>query len=284
MLRYVIVVLVLCINFPAYSLTFSSPPRESRAAGNEFYQPLAKYLSMVLGEEVTYKHPSSWLYYQRSIKRDEYDIVFDGPHLASWRMKHYDHKPVMMLPGNLIFYFIAKKDNSYVNNTKDLAAKKVCVLPPPNLNALVLLETLEGPAREPIIKGIKGGLKAVVKSLISEKCVGAVLPAGFYNKKLSDAQRNQLKIIYKSVPLPNQAITVSKRVSVKQRQQIINALSTEQGLKIINGFGKRFGGGFIPAQGEKYNGASQLLEGSILGWQGKKNKNIKSSVSGTGSK
>jgi len=281
MLRYVIVVLILCMSFPAYSLTFSSPPRESREAGNKFYQPLANFLSMVLGEKVTYKHPSSWLYYQRSIKRDEYDIVFDGPHLASWRMKHYNHKPVMMLPGNLVFYFIAKNDNNYVNNTKDLAAKKVCVLPPPNLNALVLLETLEGPAREPIIKGIKGGLKSVVKSLISEKCVGAVVPAGFYNKKLSDAQKNQLKIIYKSVPLPNQAITVGKHLSEMQVKQIMNALSTEEGLKIINIFGKRFGGGFVPAQADKYNGASHLLEGSILGWQGKKNKNLKSPVSGT---
>jgi len=281
MLRYVIVVLFICINLPAYSLTFSSPPRETKQAGNKFYQPLAKYLSKVLGEDVTYKYPSSWLYYQRSIKRDEYDIVFDGPHLASWRMKHYDHKPVMMLPGNLVFYFIAKSDNNYVNNTKDLAAKKVCVLPPPNLNALVLLEALEGPAREPIIKGIKGGLKAVVKSLISEKCVGAVVPAGFYNKKLSDEHRSQLKIIDKSAPLPNQLITVSKRVTLIQVQQIINALSTETGLKIINGFGKRFGGGFIPAEGEKYIGASHLLEGSILGWQGKKNKKLTSPVSGT---
>lgn len=274
MLRYVIVILILCINLPAYSLTFSSPPRESKEAGSKFYQPLAKYLTMVLGEEVIYKHPSSWLYYQRSIKRDEYDIVFDGPHLASWRMKHYDHKPTMMLPGELAFYFIAKSDDSYVNNTKDFAAKKVCVLPPPNLNALVLLEVLDGPAREPIVKGIKGGLKAVVKSLIEGKCVGAVVPAGFYNKKLSENHRRQLKIIHKSAPLPNQVITVSSRISSIQVQQVINALSTEEGLKIINAFGGRFGGNFIPAVGEKYIGASRLLEGSILGWQGKKIKKI----------
>ena len=280
MLRHVIVVLFLCISLPAHSFTFSSPPRESRAAGQKFYQPLAIYLSKILGEEVTYKQPSSWLYYQRSIKRDEYDIVFDGPHLASWRMKHYEHKPVMMLPGNLVFYIITRSDNVNVNNTKDLAAKKVCVLPPPNLNALVLLEELAGPAREPVVKGIKGGLKAVVKGLIAKKCVGAVVPAGFYNKKLSEAQRRQLKILHKSAPLPNQVITVSKQVSLMQVQQIINALSTDEGLKIINGFGGRFGGGFIPAEAEKYIGASHLLEGSILGWQGKKNKGINSPTFG----
>jgi len=274
MFRFVVVIFILCINLPAYSLTFSSPPRESKKAGNKFYQPLAKYLTMVLGEEVTYKHPSNWLYYQRSIKRNEYDIVFDGPHLASWRMKHYAHKATMMLPGGLAFYFIARRDNEKVNNTKDLAAQKVCVLPPPNLNALVLLEKLDGPAREPVIKGIKGGLKTVVKSLIAKDCKGAVVPAGFYNKKLSDTQRSQLKIIYKSVPLPNQVITVSNRMSSIQVQQVINALSTEEGLAIINAFGRRFGGDFIPAVGEKYIGASRLLEGSILGWQGKKNKKI----------
>jgi len=268
------------VNLPAYSLTFSSPPRESKEAGNKFYQPFAKYLSKVLGEEVTYEHPSSWLYYQRSIKRDEYDIVFDGPHLASWRMKHYDHKPIMMLPGNLVFYFIAQSDNKGINNTKDLAAKKVCVLPPPNLNALVLLEALAGPAREPIVKGIKGGLKAVVKSFIADECEGAVVPAGFYNKKLSEAQRSQLKILKKSAPLPNQAITVGKRMSLGQVQKVINALATDEGLKIINGFSKRFGGGFIPAVAEKYIGPSRLLEDSILGWQGTNSKKINWSTIG----
>ena len=57
-----------------------------------------------------------------------------------------------MLPGRLAFYFIARSDENYVNNTRDLAAKKVCVLLQPNLNALVLLEVLDGSARASIIK------------------------------------------------------------------------------------------------------------------------------------
>lgn len=274
MMRYVLALLILCINLPAHSLTFSSPPRESKAVGDELYQPLAQYLSMVLGEEVSYEHPTNWLHYQRSIKRDEFDIVFDGPHLASWRIKHHGHTPIMMLPGNLVFYFITRNENTNVNQLLDLAVKKVCVLPPPNLNALILLEILDGPAREPVVKGIKGGLKNVIKSLMADECEGAVVPAGFYNKKLPEKQQNQLRIIHQSAPLPNQVITVSKRLSSQQVQQIRKAFSTDEGLRIINKFGKRFGGDFIPAEAKAYDGPSRLLENSILGWQGKSDSTV----------
>jgi len=64
-------------------LVLSAPPRESFKAGNKLYGPLAEHLTKLLGQKVTYKHPENWLHYQRELRNDVYDIVFDGPHFIS---------------------------------------------------------------------------------------------------------------------------------------------------------------------------------------------------------
>ena len=275
MLKYILLFLTLSLHIPAYSLVLTSPPRETPEAGAKAYGPLADYLTNLLGEKVVYKHPENWLRYQRSIKRDEFDIVFDGPHLASWRVKHHGHTPLMMLTGSLVFFYIAKKDNNQINGPKDFAAQKICVMPPPNLTSLVMLSHLDGPATEPVIKSIKGGFKNVAKGLLDDKCVGAVVPAGFYKKKMSDEERNQLKVVYKSTPLSNQVLTASNRISADNIQKIIASLSSGEGLEIINKFANRFGGKkFIPAEKEKYIEANDLLEGKIIGWRGTSKSSI----------
>lgn len=263
-----------CFTTSAYSFTLSSPPRESKQQGEIFYGPLAEYLSQQLGTPVKYKHPGNWLKYQRSIKRNEYDIIFDGPHLASWRIKHHNHSPTMKLAGQLVFYFVTRNEYASIQTPKDLAAKKVCVLPPPNLNSLILLQRLNGPASDPVIKSIKGGLRKVIDGLFDEKCIAAVIPSGFFKNKLTQAERDQLRIIFKSNPLSNQVITVSDRFSPEQITKISRALQTERGMEMINKFGKRFGKHFEVASKSDYEGASDLLEGVIIGWEGKNKRDF----------
>lgn len=274
MLKILACLLAISFASPANCYVLTSPPRESKEAGKEFYGPLADYLTKVLGTKITYKHPGSWLRYQRSIKRNEYDIVFDGPHLASWRIKHHDHTPMMKLTGKLIFYFVTKTEHSHIQKPKDFAAKKICVLPPPNLNSLILLSELNGPARDPVIKSIKGGLRKVITGLFDDKCVGAVIPAGFYKNKLTQQERDQLRIIYQSKPLSNQVITASARFSSQQINIMMEALKQQQGTDVINKFGKRFGKKFEPADKISYEGASHLLEGVVIGWEGKNKRNF----------
>ncbi|MDH5777459.1 MAG: phosphate/phosphite/phosphonate ABC transporter substrate-binding protein, partial [Gammaproteobacteria bacterium] len=69
----------------------TAPPRESKEAGNKLYTPLANHLSKLLNAKVVYQHPGNWLNYQRDMREDKYDIVFDGPHFISWRLEHLKH-------------------------------------------------------------------------------------------------------------------------------------------------------------------------------------------------
>jgi len=251
-------------------LIFTAPPREPKQKALELYTPFAEHLSQLLGEEVEYHYPRGWLRYQRDIRRNVYDLIFDGPHFASWRMLHLGHKPLVKLPGTLIFYFITPVTNVDITKTSDLIYKKVCIIPPPNLTALVLLAELNDPIKEPVLKSVKGGMPAVFKELGENSCIAAVVRSNFFDKKLPKEQRAKYKIIHTTKPIPNQVITAGSKVNKTSRDKIIQSLTEGEGVEITNNIVKRFGGkkvkSFIKATKEDYDEQNKLLEGVILGW------------------
>ncbi len=250
-------------------LILTAPPRESRDQGIELYGPLADHLTKLLGNKVIYRHPRDWLRYQRDIRRDEFDIVFDGPHFVSWRILHRSHTVLAKLPGKLDFYFITHA-NSEINKPKDLVLRKVCSIPPPNLTSLVLLNVLNSPIREPIIESVTGGMPAVIRKLSSRECDAGVVRKSFFDKKLSKEKRSQFKVIYSSHAIPNQAITASQRVKSVDIDKIIKSITEGDGVDVTNNIIKRFAGSkvssFVAADKKDFEGQNQLLEGVVLGW------------------
>lgn len=58
--RYCLSLLFLCVVAPVKAdIIFTSPPRESHAKGLEVYQPIADYLSKVIGQKVVYQYPDN---------------------------------------------------------------------------------------------------------------------------------------------------------------------------------------------------------------------------------
>jgi len=271
--RFALVMTLLSWQIPglAEPLILTSPPRESPQAAEQLYGPLAQFLSKLTGTEIRYKYPGNWLRYQRDMRRNQFDIIFDGPHFASWRIKYYDHRPVAKLPGLLKFYLVARAQDETIKIPRDLAARKVCVIPPPNLSSLVLLARTDGPAREPILEAAKGGMKSVFQGLIDGHCEAAMLRASFYHKKLNDQQRAQVKIIYTSGEMPNQVITVSDRLTPEQQDKIAASLTSGEGIEVTRKIVTRFAGkktkSFIPVKPGEFEGYNDLLEGVILGWK-----------------
>jgi len=272
-LKQPIFLLAACLFFSQQinaKLLLTAPPRESAAQGQKIYGPLAAHLTKILGEEVVYKHPRDWLRYQRDIRRDVYDIIFDGPHFASWRILHLSHSPLVKLPGRLDFFFVAPKSSENIREPKDLVLKKVCAIPPPNLTSLVLLNVLNSPIREPLIKSVKGGMPAVFKQLKEGKCVAAVLRQDYFNKKLTEDQRKDFKVIYTSEKIPNQVITASSRVNNVDQAKIIDTLTNGEGAQAVEKILRRFAGkkvkSFVAAKKQDYEGQNEFLEGVILGW------------------
>ncbi|KPK39337.1 MAG: hypothetical protein AMJ69_05870 [Gammaproteobacteria bacterium SG8_47] len=254
----------------AADLILTSPPRETPEEGIKVYGPLAKYLTQMLGTQVTYQHPGNWLEYQRNMRNDAYDIVFDGPHFVSWRMENIGHEVLVKLPGTLEFFIVAKADDNEVQKLDDLVGQPICGIPPPNLATMTVISQYPNPVRQPVIKGVPGGMGGVWSAFKAGECKAAVLRTTFYAKKLKDEDRALTKILVKSAPLPNQAISVSKRLPVDVRNKIIQALTKGDGMQAAQPIVSRFGGkkakSFIVANKPEYEGHNNLLEGVIFGW------------------
>ncbi len=254
----------------AEGLVLTSPPRESPAAGEKLYGPLAKALTGLLGVTVTYKHPGNWLTYQREMRNDAYDIVFDGPQFIAWRQAHLKNEAVVKLQGSLEFFLVSHVDDKSVNTLDDLIGKRICGIPPPNLATLTVLDKFRNPVRQPLIKGVKGGMLGVAKAFKAGLCQAAVFRDTFYKKKLTDADRATMKVLYQSKPIPNQGISVSQRISSADRNKIRDFIMTPAGIKVTAAIVKRFGGklvkSFVPTSRTEYEGYNNLLEGVIFGW------------------
>lgn len=252
-------------------IVMTAPPRENPEAGVKIYAPLADHLSKLLGEKVIYKHPKNWLEYQRDLRHDVYDIVFDGPHFVSWRLAHLKHEVLVKLPGTLEFVIVVNKDDREIKKMKDLVGKKICGIPPPNLATLTVIEQFQNPVRQPIIWGVPGGFPNVFDTFKKGGCRAAVFRTTFFNKKLTESDRESMRILYHSKALPNQAISVSSRIPIEQRNKIIRSLTLEEtGKKAALGITKRFGGKkappFVTANKKEYVDHTSLLEGIVFGW------------------
>lgn len=263
--------LVMLLPYANAELVMTAPPRESPEAGEKVYAPLAAHLSEILGEKVTYKHPKNWLQYQRDLRHDVYDIVFDGPHFVSWRMAHLKHEVLVKLPGTLEFVIVVNKDDPEIKGMKNLIGKKICGIPPPNLATLTVIDQFQNPVRQPVIWGVRGGFSKVLTSFKKRECRAAVFRTTFYDKKVSADDKKNMRELFRSKALPNQAISVSNRISSKNKKKIIRSLTLEEsGKKASEGITKRFGGKnaspFISATQDEYQEHTNLLEGVVFGW------------------
>jgi ABC-type phosphate/phosphonate transport system substrate-binding protein len=256
-------------NTTSAELIFTAPPRESVEDGNRVYEPLAKALSQLLGETVTYRHPGDWHNYQKQLKDDAFDIVFDGPHFAAWRMDALGATPLVRLPGSLSFVLVTFASYKGVSKPEDLIGMRVCTLPSPNLGALSLYSMFPNPVLQPDFLSVSGGFRQVANKLFAGECHAAILRSAFYYQKLTPKERDLTKVIQETPPIVNQGITVSRRVDEYQQIKMMQALTTSSGAKAMRPLLDRFASSensFIPTQKEEYVGQNLLRDNTMFGW------------------
>jgi len=251
-------------------LILSAPPREDAQTGEEQYGPIALYLGKILGEEVVYKHPSGWSDYADDMRAGKYDIVFDEPHYAAWRMAHVQHVPTVRLKGTLDFVVVSKSEDKKIKSMRSLLGKPICGLASPDLGTVTAFALYNNPVIHPEIRTVNGNMGDVIQAFLNgtESCRAAVVSDVIYNLLPQD-QKNRLKVIATSTPVPNQTITVSARIKKIDREKIEQALISNEGAAAAEQLLKRFSNAdkhFIPAKSEEYKGLETLLEGVVYGW------------------
>jgi ABC-type phosphate/phosphonate transport system substrate-binding protein len=233
----------------------------------ELYGPIADFLSASTNHTFKYKHPDNWLSYMKGMRMGDYDMAFDGPHFVSWRVAALQHTPLVRLPGKLEFVVISRKDNAKVTKLKDLAGMSICGHAPPNLATLTMQDQFQNPARQPRVEVIRG-FKNVYKAMVASKCDAAVIPAKVYKKLDKKDEQKQTQVLYKSVGLPHQAISVATSIPEAVQQEIQAALLSPEGTNATAKLRKRFAGGkeMIAADKALYEGYGYLL-GDFWGFE-----------------
>jgi len=251
-------------------LVLSAPPREDAQTGQDQYGPIALYLGKILGEKVVYKRPNDWGDYANDMRAGKFDIVFDEPHYAAWRMAHVEHVPTVRLKGTLGYVVVAKSDDKKIKSMKNLIGKPICGLASPDLGTVTAFALYNNPIIQPEIRTIKGNTGDVIQAFLdgSKSCRAAVVSDVIYNILPQD-QKVLLKVIATSTPVPNQTITVSARIKKIDREKIEQALTSDEGAAAAEQLLQRFSGNdkhFIPAKSDEYKGLEALLEGVVYGW------------------
>jgi len=251
-------------------LILSAPPRETADIGEKVYAPIANDLSRILHERVTYVHPSDWRSYEKDMKQDKYDIIFDGPHFAAWRIESLRARPLVKLQGNLRFVLVTMRTEFGIQRPENLIGLPVCTLPSPNLGALTLFAMFPMPARQPEYRIItRGGFKEVANALQRGECTAAILRSSYYYKSASNDFRDQTRVIHRSTSMTNQGITLSKRVPANFDESITEYLTSKSSAKSLHLLLERFTdsqGNFVISSKSDYEGQNLLHDNVIFGW------------------
>jgi len=250
-------------------MIFTAAPRETPDEGQALYGPMVDALTEVLGEKVVYQHPGSWKDYQKKVKSGEFDIYFDGAHLAAWRMENQQTKPLVRLPGELSFVLVYRADNKAISTPDDLISRKVCTMPSPNLGTMMLYSMYQNPAQQPDFVVVDGGAKKLMAAMKEGQCEASIFRKRFFNKKLDAGTQSQFSVLQESAGITNQGFTISNRVNDEKVVIIQTYLTSPQGQLAAQKLLKRFSPGsekFVAAYQEEYQGLNLMAQNMMYGW------------------
>jgi len=258
-IRVIISIVVLLIPQTVLgAYTFTAPPRESTAKGNQVYKPIADFLTKVTGQSFVYKQQTSWPEYVNGMRSEKYDLVFDGPHFVDWRIHNIEHHTVLKIPHLLQWRIITRKNNNSITKLEDLVGKKTCAPGSPNFGMLNLFNHFKDNEKQPVHVKVKGW-NNVFDSVKNGDCVAGVLPKK--NHLIYDKNGTYTKSIHTHLPYPNQAFTVGKKIPEDMREKIRMALLSEAGQEAMKNLRKRYTGGtkLVSAVNEEYDSIDTLL-------------------------
>ncbi len=240
-------------------LIMSAPPRETPEAAKIIYQPVADYLSKVIGKPIVYKYPRTFGVYRTEMLMGKYDIVFDGPNFVGYRVAQLQHNVLAKFSAVREMYIFVRKNDKIVS-TAELEGKTICTQVPPNVDGLVALMPFENPARQPVIVPVRGR-EAIFNGVMSGHCAAGVIPSPDWASL--DKDGTLTKVLFKSQPILDQAITAGPRISREDYTKMAAALVAPEAAGPTEKLRVRMRGGdsFVPATNAEYAVFAPLLKG-----------------------
>lgn len=248
-------------------LIFVTAPTHSAAETKKLYTPIVNFLSKKTGKKFRLDVPSNFIAYSRAMQKGNYDLIFDGPHLAAWRIQRLQHSPIARFPGKIKIVVVTKEKSKH-DEMKDLQyGNKVCSFVPPNMLTMIFLSHYPSVARQPNIVRVQG-FKKLIACVKQGKGEAAVLRDKLWGKAKKLGASKGLKIIAKPPQgYPERTFTAGPRIDAKLREKISQLLLSDEGKKVMTPLLKRFKKkNLIKAPIEDYVGLESLIS-SIWGFQ-----------------
>lgn len=240
-------------------LVFSSPPRETAEAAKKLYQPIAEYLSKVIGKPVVYKYPRTFGVYRTEMINGVYDIVFDGAHFIGYRIQKQQHNALVKFPTENRAWSVFVRKDEKAGSIAELAGQTVCAQPPPTLGALVVMSQFDkDSSRQPLLVPVTKAREAIFQAVVAGHCTAGVLPAT--ELKPLDPE-GAVRVLYQSQPIADQGFSAGPRVSPEDQAKIVAALLAPAAAGPTEGIRARFKGGdsLVRARNEEYIPFAELL-------------------------
>lgn len=238
-------------------ITFSTAPTHSREDTARIYGPLMTYLNQVTGKRFELDPAANFIEYSTRMRLDRYDMLFDGPHLSGWRIDMRNHEALARLPGQIRFVLVGQ-ENSPLQSMHELehGVIRVCAFASPNMLTLAFLSYYPNPARQPVMLRVQG-FNELEQCVRSGRGDVAVMRDGQWNNmnqqglRVIDTQREAY---------PERTFTISRSVDSAVREQIRQALLSEEGKAALAPILETFSRDrLIPADNTDYRGLGALL-------------------------
>ncbi len=237
----------------------SSSPSFARKQSEQVFIPIAQLLARVTGKDFEYRYPVNWPGYIQDMRESNSVLLFDEPHLVSWRMENGKHIPLLKLSGNMSFVIITRNNDESIIQLSDLAGRSVCANAPPARDGLVLFAQFNNPVRQPQIRQAKNFIDAY-DQLLNGRCRGALLPARLYENLSRNG--NDTRALFLSETFPNWTFSVDNRIPKPLQNKIQQTLLSPSHTGITSAMINLIdpGSALLPAAGSEYRGYSSLLK------------------------
>lgn len=239
-------------------LVLAVQPILSEAKTRQAFQPLAQYISKVIGKKISIVTvPNFMSYWSKMVGGQKNILYLDAAHFTAYRVRKQGYEVLAKIPDS-VSYSLVVRDADMVFDPSELTAKRIATLGSPSIGATRLDSMFPNPSRQPIIVEVENSQQGI-SMLLDNKVFAAIIPTPIVSQAMVNGVA--ISVVTTTEPIPHIALSASpdidKAIVEKIRRAIISAQKKPDGKAMLKkiGFVK-----FNPANAAIYAGQDNILK------------------------